>query len=254
MALSLNKILTQVAALGGGSPPAGYEAEGVNFDGATQLGVASLVSPNDSRYYTCSFWKRTVFPMPQTGIVFAANPDVFWVAGYVGAGNDHIFYAGDGASGNGNILSAAGPTDGLWHHFLLTIDAVGGTVSLLYIDDELALSDSSGSPTSFAEFNGFPMLIGAWGPGGDPLIGDLADLWIAPGVNLVVDGVIPEATRRKFITADLRPVDLGADGSVPTGSPPPVFFKGGPSGWATNAGSGGAFTITGTLTPSSDNP
>lgn len=60
-----------------------------------------------------------------------------------------------------------------------------------------------------------------------------------------------EANRRKFIDASGNPVDLGVDGSVPTGRPPIIFLKNysgdSASAFATNRGSGGNFTITGSL-------
>jgi hypothetical protein len=86
-----------------------------------------------------------------------------------------------------------------------------------------------------------------------PIICDLADLRIMPGVSLLDGGGdIPEATRRMFIDADGKPVDpavvtaaLGA---------PCILFSGDAAAFATNQGTGGAFTLTGTLTDASTSP
>jgi len=66
------------------------------------------------------------------------------------------------------------------------------------------------------------------------------------------------ANRRKFIDSNRKPVDLGADGSRPTGTAPIIYQRvargASPSTFATNLGSGGNFTITGTLTAGSTSP
>jgi hypothetical protein len=77
----------------------------------------------------------------------------------------------------------------------------------------------------------------------------MADLWIAPGISLLDgSGDIPLATRRKFIDALGKPVFLGANGELATGTAPAVFLSGDASTFATNLGTGGAFATTGTLT------
>lgn len=74
--------------------------------------------------------------------------------------------------------------------------------------------------------------------------GRIAELWFTPTyVDLTV-----EATRLKFRTAAGKPASLGATGAVPTGSQPLLYmrdfadFKLG-----RNRGSGGNFTVNGTL-------
>lgn len=67
-----------------------------------------------------------------------------------------------------------------------------------------------------------------------------------------------EANRRKFISSSLKPVDLGADGSTPTGTAPAVYLHlangEAAANFATNRGAGGNFTITGTLDTGSTSP
>jgi hypothetical protein len=62
------------------------------------------------------------------------------------------------------------------------------------------------------------------------------------------------ANRRKFISAGLAPVDLGATGSLPTGTAPLVFFHGPTASWHTNDGTGGGTTLHGALTDAATNP
>ena len=87
-----------------------------------------------------------------------------------------------------------------------------------------------------------------------PALGDfcLAEVYLNFGTFMDLS---VEANRRKFITAGLKPADLGADGSTPTGSPPIVYLRGGAADFPTNRGSGGGFTVTsGTVSDCSTSP
>lgn len=57
-----------------------------------------------------------------------------------------------------------------------------------------------------------------------------------------------EANRRKFVSTTLIPIDLGADGSNPTGTAPIVYFKFPSSNKGLNSGTGGNFSVSGTIT------
>ena len=63
-----------------------------------------------------------------------------------------------------------------------------------------------------------------------------------------------EANRRKFIDVDGKPVDLGSDGSTPTGTVPLMFFSGPTDDWHINKGSVGGFTETGAFTDAPYSP
>jgi hypothetical protein len=134
----------------------------------------------------------------------------------------------------------------------------GTPVLAQYLDGVLVgqppLIVGSFSGTSTINFNGFALWVGA-DSFGNNLTGDLADLWIAPGVSLLDgSGDIATSTRRKLIDASGKPVDLGSDGSIPTGTAPSVFLSGNASSFSTNKGTGGAFTTTGTLTDATSSP
>ena len=66
------------------------------------------------------------------------------------------------------------------------------------------------------------------------------------------------SNRRKFLSAGGKPVFLGADGSLPTGTAPIIYqhLDDGEAvaNFATNRGTGGDFTITGTLDTGSTSP
>lgn len=72
---------------------------------------------------------------------------------------------------------------------------------------------------------------------------DFQHLWIAPGQYVAPANV---TLFRDAGTGD--PVDLGADGSTPTGTAPKYFFEGNAAAFSTNLGSGAQPVLTGTLT------
>jgi len=59
-----------------------------------------------------------------------------------------------------------------------------------------------------------------------------------------------------LFTGAIKPVDLGSDGSTPTGTAPIMYFsrRNGASTWGDNKGSGGTFTQSGTFLAGSDSP
>lgn len=140
-----------------------------------------------------------------------------------------------------------------WKHILAAWD-LGTGVGQIYISDT---SDRNASPTltndTLLYTNTATQNIGSRnsGGGGFKMFAEIADYYLNTATTLDLSN---SANRRKFITAGLKPVDLGSDGSTPTGSAPIIFFSGATASWNTNKGSGGGFTLTGTLTDASDSP
>lgn len=137
--------------------------------------------------------------------------------------------------------------DTSWHHVLYSWDNAGQNFSFSYDDV------GSDSPPGNQEFEGVDFanndwVIGADYAAGKKYFGDMAELYISLGTYLDFSLV---ANRRKFISAGGKPVHLGADGSMPTGTAAIVYqhLDDGEAvaNFATNAGTGGNFSITGTL-------
>jgi hypothetical protein len=142
-------------------------------------------------------------------------------------------------SGGANVINSSSDT-GQW--------TTGALVHLL----------ASWSASAFQCYINDVLVTGTSGPSGAAIDYTLAD-WgvggLVNGTNLF-DGCLSEmlfhtshvdlsveANRRKFITADLKAVSLGSDGSRPLGVQPLIYIKDGQN----NLGSGGAFTVVGTL-------
>jgi hypothetical protein len=139
-----------------------------------------------------------------------------------------------------------------WQHLLTSWD-VGNSAGHLYlngVDDLNQVTNADGT----IDYTGTDWTIGS-GPGGAGKANvNMADMCFDPTyIDLSVAG-----NRAKFIDGSSKPVDLGADGSTPTGSQPILFHHidvdAAASTFATNLGTGGGFTENGSLTVSSTSP
>ncbi len=136
--------------------------------------------------------------------------------------------------------------DGLWHNILISYD-LGAGACKIYIDDADATSVVTTLTNDTIDYTTGNMFIGADSAAASKLNATLAALWFNPTyLDLTVT-----ANRRLFIDASKKPVYLGANGERPLGSTPLVYQKvplgGVATDFATNQGSGGNFTITGSL-------
>jgi hypothetical protein len=231
-----------------------YVAKAVHSDMSDDLWLSNeaLVAA-DSQFLSFSIWLKTDF---------ATGPYV-WILDPTGvASNCH----GSGSSGfsvslgdvSGNILRISGPSNGVpwnantWTHVLCSMDTLSGTAALYFNDVKIDLTSylqAIGDPFSMAYNNlQFVLLGDAHSGWGDSYVGDISDAWIAPGVSILTAGDIAQADRRKFIDANGKPVNPSGFRSAP------ILFSGDATSFATNKGTGGAFTLTGALTDASTNP
>jgi hypothetical protein len=143
-------------------------------------------------------------------------------------------------------------TDGVWHHCLCSWDAAND-VGVVYVDDELQPLSGSTVSDNNAVWDESRYTVGRrYSAVTNTLDGCMAELYVTREyLDLSV-----EANRRKFISAAGTPVSLGADGSLPTGNQPDIYLSGQAGNWnaGKNFGSGGDFTVTGTLTDCASSP
>jgi len=142
------------------------------------------------------------------------------------------------------------PGLGVWVHVAFSIDtnhAAGLKVGRIYLNRVASNVVPEGCDVD-------PAFAGDWGdadisnyrfsdssPFG--VVADLADLWLAPGQMLDLTN---SADLDELVGPAGERVDLGADGSGPTGVAPLFYFSGGASAFPGNRGTGGAFTTNGT--------
>lgn len=249
----------------------------VHFDGVTLLTNSSPVGPQSNKL-TASGWCRPQYvrnpPFYENSLIAlfrSVNPNYplgTAVAGGYDGGADMFFYAQDDSTENWLELtrtSGALLVDKMWLNVLFSADLNAGVVQC-YLND-VAVTLGSGAADGSSSFNmdlmGHSVCIPdvMWTPESDsgkavgtgqlPPVQDMADLWI--DVGMAIDFSV-QANRRRFINATLKPVDLGTNGELPTGSRPTFFFSGDAGKFAVNKGTGGPFVVTGSLTNASSSP
>lgn len=145
------------------------------------------------------------------------------------------------------ISSATYTTDAAWKHLLIAWDLAAGT-GLIYVDDANVKSGAGTQTNDTIDYTLGNFSIGATTNGSQKLNGCLSEVFFHTSfIDISV-----EANRRKFRTAGGKPADLGADGSTPLGAQPLIYLPVGDP--ADNKGSGGNFTVTGTLDVASTSP
>jgi len=240
------------AAVGGG----GYTAPAVHFDGSTKLEIASMTA-TDSFDVMWSGWFKTTTAKP----FFCSDPDdtanSLWYVPSIAPADGYGAELGDIPFVNTVETQSRGVSsiDGEWHHCIFaanTNHALGSRVLKFYVDDVgITPTPSADFGIAFkAAFNGVNHVFGS--DGFDFFTGDIADFRLFIGPVILVAGDIPLATRRLFIDADGKPVAPSvATATLGAGD---ILFSGGASAFGTNQGTGGAFTITGSLTDASTSP
>lgn len=233
------------------------DIDAVTFDGTNDymLRGGALTGAVDGRVGMASFWYQMnggdavlqfILRSALGRLILRRGVDNIWTIGLFNAAGTSSFV----------INSATAVTAGVgWHHLLASWDTnaiAGAKIGQIYLDD---VSDPGAFTDASAAFDidytDTDYGIGAHTDGTGKLNADVADIYLNFAARL--DFSI-EANRRKFISAAGKPVGLGTDGSLPTGTAPIVFQKGPAASFATNRGTGGDFTVTGELTDAATSP
>jgi hypothetical protein len=261
---------------GGGSAP--YVAKAVQFDGNTFLQNLSLIS-TDLQSASYIFWYKPTLVDLQNGvfpIVSNSSGNGVQLTGAVVVGPETYGFAqaqwSDGPPNfNGDILANTVDTDGttasggiegdpdpIWNCIIFSGDMSGGTARCQqYLNDSTVTSlgplhiTNNGSLPFTVGFNGFDFVVG--GNNSINITGALCDVRVINQSLLDGGGDIPLATRRKIIDANGKPVDPTVLTAF-LGTPGIVLFSGDHTTFPVNQGTGGAFTLTGTLTDASTHP
>ena len=214
----------------------------VQFDGSNDYLTrgAALSSVSDSKQLTASFWYATGTTSTQR-VVWGgdATPEVL-----LGFGTTIGFIMRNAADAViCNIGSVIAPQINIWHHVLISVDLANSSNRHFYVDgaETLAVTTYTNDTVNFD--GPTEWLIGANNTFAQKINGDLGELWVAPGVYIDFSSL---ANREKFARAG-GPVNLGSDGSLPTGTAPAIYLSGATSTWHTNLGTGGGFTENGAL-------
>lgn len=231
-----------------------YTPNAVHFDDSNDyLSVgAGLTDAADDTKFTFSVW----FKLDADGGTeyFLSAVNFFPLVAIQKTNGDRIRIRARNAAFT-EILDVLSTDDNLkaadgWVHLLCSFDLSDTGKRHLYLSDVADLNTIQDYTNDSIDFTVNNWQIGA-ASGTFLFGGDMADLWFFPGVYLDLS---VEANRRLFIDGNGLPVDLGSDGSTPTGSAPLVFLSGATASWHTNDGTGGGFTENGALTDADTYP
>lgn len=231
-------------------------ADGADFDGTNDYMTrgAGLTGAVDSKSGILSVWVRI------DAVTVSSLQPVLTGVTSVGGATDRFYAYVDAAETFGISVKNAAGTEilgidapsvtfavGGWYHVLVSWDLNTGGARSLYINDVSSVRQITFT-NDIIDYTLGDWGVGALANGSVKFNGAIAELYFAPGQYLDFS---VEANRRKFITARGLPVDLGLTGLGPTGVQPLVYLSNrngeAVANFATNKGSGGNFTITGTL-------
>lgn len=234
--------------------------DSADFDGTNDYAQrgAELSGSTDSKLFTLSFWHRIDGGDASARRIFTNGVSAIGSAFSVSLNTSNQFAIAGANAASAVILNinssayVAGPT---WRHVLISCDMANAASRHIYINDSSDLATVTTYTNDTIDNTRTQWTIGAHGDASQKMNGCLAELWFTQGVYTdfsIVDN------RRKFISSSLRPVYLGNSGELPTGTSPICFHHLADAetvaNFALNRGTGGNFTITGTLDTGSTSP
>ena len=228
--------------------------DAVDFDGTNDYMTrgADLTGLADGKQGILSFWFRKDGGDGSNQYILANDLERFRC---IIQSNNKFMVDADNVSGNKLFIetAAAHTASATWKHFLSSWDLATAGARFIYISDAADLTVTVFTNDTI-DYTDTDWSIGVNTSGSQKFNGCLAELFF----HTTYLDISVEANRRKFISASGKPVDLGADGSTPLGVQPLVYQRvadgAAASTFATNLGSGGNFTITGSLDIASTSP
>lgn len=238
--------------------------DSADFDGANDyLTNSSLAGTTDSTSGIISFWYRIDGGNGiDRGILVSYGNAPTYPGTFALTHNGFDNRIGFSATSNANVgdppdtlvsvLTSPLAASASWHHILLSFNTTTSQVHM-YVDD---ISDAGNAYVVPGTIDSSPIWsFGHIDSGTFKINGCLAEFYYAQ--NQYLDFSI-ESNRRKFISPGKKPVYLGTDGSIPTGTAPIIYSHLNdtetPANFAINRGTGGNFTVTGALTTGSTSP
>lgn len=145
------------------------------------------------------------------------------------------------------MSTTSDPSTGAWHHLLASWDFATATEHL-YIDgvSNVTVPTRNNTAIDYSGINDND--VGALGAGSFRFNGGMAEVYFAIGQYL---DFAAEANRLKFRSSGGKPMSLGTDGSLPTGTVPTIYLHlddgETANNFAINRTAAGNFTVTGSL-------
>jgi len=240
-------------------PPFVAHLEAVTFDGTNNyMKHTSSSGWSDTKQFTISIWFRA--SSLHDGFLFDIGDVSVTTSSHLYLESDGGIILGLKDSGSFNQKHTITSSDSAkyaantWYHLLASVRTNSSSTAYFYKNDTVSDGTWSDHFNSNIDWTRNQYSIGSKINEGNKFNGDLGPIWID---NTYLD-ITVESNRRKFISASGTPVDLGSDGSTPTGSQPKVYIRGEASVWNSadnNKGSTSDYSeIGGTITDSSNEP
>lgn len=244
---------------GGSSTPLAV-VDAADFDGTNDYMTrgAGLTGAVDSKKGLLSFWYRQD-ATPVLAQILSSSTTTGGSIDINKANDGYVYIILRNAAGTTVLYmrqgdSASFGAGATWYHILSSWDLSTSTTQF-YLTDIATKRNIVGSVNDYIDYTVSNLAVGAYTNGGNKMSGCLAEFYFAPGQYLDLSAT---DNRRKFISATGKPVYLGADGSLPTGVAPLMYLHlddgEAVANFATNRGTGGNFTITGTLDTATTSP
>lgn len=236
--------------------------DGADFDGTNDYMTrgAGLTGASDSKKGIFSAWLRIDGGDATARVLLASAASIGGAVDSIrinlSAGNQFQILGLNSAGTTIFFVTTSGTyaASASWIHLLASWDLSTAGARSIYVNDisDILVSTFTDDTLDYTKSD---WSIGAAPSGANKFNGCMADIYFAPGQYLDFSIV---ANRRKFISESGGWVDLGDNGSLPTGTAPLVYqhLAGGEAvaNFASNRGTGGNFTITGTLETASTSP
>ena len=225
-----------------GTKAAGFVTTAIEF--ATGTAYVTATDPGlfaaDSDKFTMSFWFTSAADTGE-GIIFSvlqSAPTTSSFVVYITGADVINFRTGSGGPMFQRTTTTFNRTDEAWHHVLYSWN--NGTPQC-YIDgisETLTDTTSNTGNINFSTSTDDP-IIGAADTAGDRgHEGAISELYLMVGTQIDLS---VQANREKFYSATGKAVDLGIDGSTPTGGAPELYWRGNIADDKKNEGSGPNF-------------
>lgn len=233
---------------GGPAPPAGgYFADAVRFNTDRLHTAGADLSPNaNGKLGILSFWFKRKGGVGATRFIWHSDGGSYQCRHM---DTNQIILSGSGFDLRTTTAISDTTT---WHHYLAAWDR-GNGIAQLFIDDADDANVGANTDEVF-DYTRFGHAVGS-------LESVRANTWDAEVADYYQNwqeflDMTVVANRRKFRDAAGKPVDLGIDGALPTGTGPRVFFTGDAAVWnaGTNAGTSQDFTMHGGVTDATSSP
>ena len=256
------KHFRNIGPLRGVSAATGFTCDSADFDGTNDymLRGGGLTGAVDGSQGIFSCWFRIDGTDAATKYIFG-NTNAAKTRVHLDTNNNIVVDVRDatGALVFTATTATAFSVGATWHHIICSWDTnfiAGSKLMKMVVDGATESPSISDVAVAFnVDYTVTEWNIGARSDGVALYDGCLAELYFNSVTYL---DVTQAANLAKWRTVGGKPEDLGVDGSTPTGTAPIVYQRiadgAAASSFATNLGSGGNFSITGTLDTGSSSP